>query len=166
MNIEPLLEINQIKEGDVLLITDGHQITHSTAQRVKVTDHDGTEVILNLRLNKYFNVGFYLEGRSWAKEVYIVRSGEPGIAPKGWDAEFLAKRLGRVAKLAGVPMPDLGYEGIAEAAGTILSAIASKMEQQAAPTKQTDLELTGGNCAQHEESDTDGGSRAGWENEP
>jgi hypothetical protein len=44
------------------------------------------------------------------------------------DAEFLSKRLARVAKLAGVPMPDFSHEGIAEVAGTILGQIASKLE--------------------------------------
>lgn len=50
-------------------------------------------------------------------------------APKGWDAEFLAKRLGRVAKLAGVPIPERwNYEQVAEGAGTILGQIAGALE--------------------------------------
>jgi hypothetical protein len=73
MQIEPLLKINQVKEGDLLLISDGHEITQAKAQRVKVSDYDGTEVIFNLEKNKFFNVGMYLEGKSWAKEVLIVR---------------------------------------------------------------------------------------------
>lgn len=44
------------------------------------------------------------------------------------DAEFLSKRLARVARLAGVPMPDMSHEQIAEVAGTILGQIASKLE--------------------------------------
>jgi hypothetical protein len=56
-----------------LLISDGKEITHAKAQRVKVSEHDGTEVIFNLRKNKYFNVGMYLDGKSWAKDVRIVR---------------------------------------------------------------------------------------------
>lgn len=56
MEIEQLKQIDQIKEGDLLLISDGKEITHTKAQRVKVSEHDGTEVIFNLRKNKYFNV--------------------------------------------------------------------------------------------------------------
>lgn len=48
------------------------------------------------------------------------------------DAEFLAKRLGRVAKLAGVSMPEMSDEGIAEVAGTILGEIAGRLESRAA----------------------------------
>jgi ribosomal protein L14E/L6E/L27E len=73
MEIEQLKQIDQIKEGDLLLISDGKEITHAKAQRVKVSEHDGTEVIFNLRKNKYFNVGMYLDGKSWAKDVRIVR---------------------------------------------------------------------------------------------
>lgn len=60
------------------------------------------------------------------------------------DAEFLSKRLARVAKLAGVPMPDFSHEGIAEVAGTILGQIASKLEfdraQDAAAIRNAALE--------------------------
>lgn len=73
MQIEPLVKIDQVREGDLLLISDGRELTHAKAQRVKVSEHDGTEVIFNLRKNKYFNVGMYLDGKSWAKDVRIVR---------------------------------------------------------------------------------------------
>lgn len=49
-------------------------------------------------------------------------------APTGWDAEFLSKRLGRVANIVGIPMPDMTHEQIAECAGTILGQIASKLD--------------------------------------
>ena len=73
MQIEPLVKIDQVQEGDLLLISDGRELTHAKAQRVKVSEHDGTEVIFNLRKNKFFNVGMYLDGKSWAKDVRIVR---------------------------------------------------------------------------------------------
>jgi hypothetical protein len=72
MKLEPLLAIDQIKTGDILLIKDSCQIIPTTAKIVKVSDHDGTEVIINIELNKYFNVGMYLAGKSWAKEVFVV----------------------------------------------------------------------------------------------
>jgi hypothetical protein len=73
MEIQALQEIDQIKKGDLLLISDGREITHAKAQEVKVSEHDGVEVIFNLRRNKFFNVGMYLDGKSWAKDVRIVR---------------------------------------------------------------------------------------------
>lgn len=74
MQIEQVTKVDQIKEGDLLLISDGNEITHAKAQKVKVTDHDGTEVIFDKRKNKYFNVGMYLNGESWVKDVCIVRN--------------------------------------------------------------------------------------------
>ena len=73
MQLEPLVRIDQIRAGDTILISDGREITAAKAQRVKVSEHDGTEVIFNLRKNKFFNVGMYLDGKSWAKDVRIVR---------------------------------------------------------------------------------------------
>ncbi|MBM5575856.1 hypothetical protein [Deefgea sp. CFH1-16] len=72
MQINPLTQIDQIKTGDLLLISNGSEITQAKAKLVKVSEHDGTEVIFNLKKNKYFNVGMYLEGKSWAKDVRIV----------------------------------------------------------------------------------------------
>lgn len=43
------------------------------------------------------------------------------------DAEFLSQRLARVARLAGVSMPDMTHEAIAAAAGTILGQIGYKL---------------------------------------
>ena len=71
MNIEPLTKIDQIKNGDVLLIDDGVEILLVKVQRVKVSEHDGTEVIYDLKRNKFFNVGMYLERTSWAKDVRV-----------------------------------------------------------------------------------------------
>lgn len=73
MQIEQLTRTDQIRPGDVLLISDGKTITPATALRVKVSDFDGTEVIFDVERNKFFNVGMYLEGASWAKDVCIVR---------------------------------------------------------------------------------------------
>jgi hypothetical protein len=73
MQIEPLTRTDQIRPGDTLLISDGKTITPATAHRVKVSDFDGTEVIFDVKRNKYFNVGMYLEGASWAKDVRVVR---------------------------------------------------------------------------------------------
>lgn len=73
MQIEQLKEHNQIKKGDVLLISDGKNVISVTAKLVKITDYDGEEIIFNTKKNKYFNVGMYLKGESWAKDVRVVR---------------------------------------------------------------------------------------------
>lgn len=73
MTIKPLGRIDQIQRGDLLLISDGKRIVHSKAMLVKATANDGVEVIYNLRRNLYFNVGMYLAGESWAKDVRVVR---------------------------------------------------------------------------------------------
>jgi len=39
------------------------------AEMVKVSESDGTEIILSLKENKYFNLGMYLKGKSWVKDV-------------------------------------------------------------------------------------------------
>lgn len=75
MNINELRGIDQIKEGDILLIFDGKEIFHETAKIVKVSEQDGTEVIFNKSKNKFFNVGMYLAGDSWVKDVRVVRVG-------------------------------------------------------------------------------------------
>ena len=40
---------------------------------LQVSDSDGEEIIYDLKRNKYFNVGMYLNGKSWVKDVRIVR---------------------------------------------------------------------------------------------
>lgn len=54
-------------------------------------------------------------------------------APQGFDAEFISKRLARVAKIVGVSMPDMTHEQIVQVAGTILGQIAGKLERQTNP---------------------------------
>jgi hypothetical protein len=64
-------------------------------------------------------------------------------APDLSDAEFLSKRLARVAKLAGVSMPEMTHEQIAGVAGTILGQIAGALERvQAAPVPEGWISVT------------------------
>lgn len=67
-----LVNKSQVKVGDHLLLNDGKTITQAQAKIVKVSDYDGVEVIFDVKNNKYFNVGLYLDGNSWVKEVLIV----------------------------------------------------------------------------------------------
>ena len=73
MQIKNLTRIDQIRQGDALLISDGKKITPAMALEVKVSEYDGTEVIFDDKHNKFFNVGMYLEGKSWAKDVLVAR---------------------------------------------------------------------------------------------
>lgn len=72
MNICQLTTLDQIQEGDGLIISDGKTLTLTKAKRVKVSEYDGVEVIFDLKRNKYFNVGTYLEGKSLAKDISVV----------------------------------------------------------------------------------------------
>ena len=72
INVTPLTRIDQIKKGDLLLIHDGRDLIQATAKIVKVSDHDGTEIIFKKKQNKFFNVGMYLDGKSWAKDVRVI----------------------------------------------------------------------------------------------
>jgi hypothetical protein len=42
------------------------------AQIVKVSPNDGTEIIFDKKMNRFFNLGMYLEGKSWVKDVRVV----------------------------------------------------------------------------------------------
>lgn len=57
------------------------------------------------------------------------------FGPTEYNAQFLAARLGRVAKLVGYEMPDMNPLQISEVAGTILGEIARKLEKILAENK-------------------------------
>jgi hypothetical protein len=67
----------------------------------------------------------------------VMRAVERLAAPEAStlpDAEFLSKRLARVAKLAGVTMPSGTHKQIAEVAGTVLGDIARRLERASTGT--------------------------------
>lgn len=73
MKLRSINLITDIKDGDALLIngnfSEGDKIQLHKVQQVKVTEQDGTEVILKKKGNIYFNLGMYLKGKSWVREV-------------------------------------------------------------------------------------------------
>ena len=74
MKLEDVNTILDIKKGDTLIISGGGLKNEVfKAQIVKVSESDGTEVIINKKLNKFFNVGMYLEGKSWVEECKILK---------------------------------------------------------------------------------------------
>ena len=73
MELEKVIKIDQIKKGDTLIITgDILKNEPVKAQDVKVS-RDGTEIIFNKKQNKYFNLGMFLSGKSWVKELSILK---------------------------------------------------------------------------------------------
>ena len=74
MEVIEVKNITDIVEGDTICITGDYLIVEPfKVQMVKVTETDGTEIIFDKKKNRYFNLGMYLEGKSWVKEVVIIR---------------------------------------------------------------------------------------------
>jgi len=72
MELKKITKITDIEKGDTVIIT-GDIFIHEPFKvpMVKVSN-DGTEVILNKRKNQYFNLGMYLAGKSWVKDLAII----------------------------------------------------------------------------------------------
>jgi hypothetical protein len=73
MELREVKTITDIKQGDTLIVT-GDTLKHESvkAQIVKVTPNDGTEIIIDKKKNRFFNLGMYLEGKSWVKELKVI----------------------------------------------------------------------------------------------
>lgn len=75
MELKEVKTITDIKQGDTLIVTgDTLKNEPVKAQIVKVTPNDGTEIIIDKKQNRFFNLGMYLEGKSWVKELKVVIS--------------------------------------------------------------------------------------------
>jgi Cft2 family RNA processing exonuclease len=73
MELKEVKTITDIKQGDTLIVTsDTLKNEPVKAQIVKVSHNDGTEIIIDKKQNRFFNLGMYLEGKSWVKEVKVV----------------------------------------------------------------------------------------------
>lgn len=73
MKLKQVKTITDIKQGDTLIWTgDTLKNEPVKAQIVKVTPNDGTEIIFDKKMNRFFNLGMYLEGKSWVKDVRVV----------------------------------------------------------------------------------------------
>lgn len=73
MKLKDVTTLKDINEGDTLIIT-GHRFKNKPvkAHIVKTTKTDGTEIIFNKKKNLFFNLGMYLEGKSWVTKVKIL----------------------------------------------------------------------------------------------
>ena len=73
MELKEVKTITDIKQGDTLIVTgDTLKNEPVKAHIVKVTPIDGTEIIIDKKQNRFFNLGMYLEGKSWVKDVKVV----------------------------------------------------------------------------------------------
>jgi hypothetical protein len=74
MDVIKVEKLTDIKENDTICITgDNLHAEPFKVRKVKVSETDGTEVIFDMKNNRYFNVQMYLNGKSWVKEVVIIR---------------------------------------------------------------------------------------------
>ena len=64
--------IESIKQGDILIITGDTLINEPCKAQIVKVSGDGTEIIIDKKKNRFFNLGMYLEGKSWVKEVCIL----------------------------------------------------------------------------------------------
>jgi len=69
MELKDLKTLTVIIQGDNIIITcDILKNETFKAQLVKVSETDGTEIIFDKKMNRFFNLGMYLEGKSWVKD--------------------------------------------------------------------------------------------------
>lgn len=73
MELKEVKTLTDIKQGDTIIITgDTLKNEPVKAQIVKVTEQDGTEIIFDKKNNRFFNLGMFLEGKSWVKDCKVV----------------------------------------------------------------------------------------------
>jgi len=73
MELQAVTTKEDIKKGDIVLIDDGSEVISETVDLVYRTEQDGVEIIFNKKKNKYFNLGMYLKGESWVKDLMVVK---------------------------------------------------------------------------------------------
>lgn len=70
MDLVEVKQVGDIIEGDTLIITGDTLVNEPIkVQMVKVSETDGVEVIFDKRNNRFFNLGMYLQGKSWVKQL-------------------------------------------------------------------------------------------------
>jgi hypothetical protein len=76
INYTSVTRTDQIRHGDkLILIPRGHEVDVilAVARRVIEASNGQTEVVYNLKKNKYFNVSMMLKGESWIEAAIIIR---------------------------------------------------------------------------------------------
>ncbi len=74
MSFIPVTSLDVIKEGDtIMIISDSLKKEILTVELVRFSDDDKTEIIIDKKTNRFFNLGLYLQGKSWVKELKILK---------------------------------------------------------------------------------------------
>lgn len=77
IKLENQEQFNKLKKGDVVVV-QWKKDSWAYKQYGEITHHniwginEADELILNFRRNIYFDVEYFLQGRSYAKEVYLM----------------------------------------------------------------------------------------------
>jgi preprotein translocase subunit YajC len=72
MKLKTVENIESIKKGDQLIINGAGLINEPFKAQIVKVSKDGTEIIFDKKMNRFFNLGMYLKGESWVKEVCIL----------------------------------------------------------------------------------------------
>ena len=74
MELIKVKKLRDINVGDTIVIT-GDTLKNEAVkvQLVKVTDVDGTEIIFDKKNNRFFNLGMFLDGKSWVRECMVIK---------------------------------------------------------------------------------------------
>lgn len=74
VEIKKVTTLNCIEKDDFIVITgQGEVDSVKLVSKVKVSESDGTEIIFDLKKNLFFNLGMYLEGKSWVKDLRVIK---------------------------------------------------------------------------------------------
>lgn len=70
-------EFDSLKKGDIVIVEWNERATEHRRGKPITTNHihgmhNGNELILDKRVNSYFNVDMFMKGESSAKEAYLV----------------------------------------------------------------------------------------------
>ena len=72
MELKEVKTLTDIKQGDTIILTGSGMVNEPVkVQSVKIS-RDGTEIIFDKKMNRYFNLGMYLDGKSWVKECKLL----------------------------------------------------------------------------------------------
>jgi ASC-1-like (ASCH) protein len=69
MELREVKKLTDINQGDMIIITgDVFKCELVKVKKIKISEKDGVEIIFNKKKNLFFNLGMYLDGKSWVKE--------------------------------------------------------------------------------------------------
>jgi len=73
MELKDVKTLTDIKQGDTIILTGDDMCNEAVkVQMVKVSKVDGTEIIFDKKQNRFFNLGMYLENKSWVQECKVL----------------------------------------------------------------------------------------------